>query len=126
VLVDTERRVSLNCRGAAEHLSLLTPLYAIHPPHTLACASILLATRLLRIALPTNWYILFDAEWEDIWSCSGTVMVLWDSWGMQRGGASRLGKDEQIARENRWRRSWILMEDRKGVKRWLDEHALSA
>ncbi|OCF42707.1 cyclin-dependent protein kinase regulator [Kwoniella heveanensis CBS 569] len=105
---------------------LLTPMYAIHPPHTLACVSILLATRLKRIPLPEGWYILFDAEWNDIWSCCGHVMNLWNDWTVtepsQRSPAVESGPDEDsVGRENRWRRAWVLAQSRKAVRRWLDE-----
>nr|XP_018261434.1 cyclin-dependent protein kinase regulator [Kwoniella dejecticola CBS 10117]OBR83592.1 cyclin-dependent protein kinase regulator [Kwoniella dejecticola CBS 10117] len=107
---------------------LMTPMYAIHPPHTLACAAILLATRLLRISLPTEWYILFDAEYEDIWSCSCHVMKLYHDWGLDRprgsvSSGSQIGGGEQSMRdkENRWRRAWVLTQSRKAVRRWLEE-----
>jgi len=104
--------------------SLLTPLYAVHPPHTLAVASILLTTRLLRILLPAEWYLLFDVEWDEIWSCCGAVMRVWDDWGLGRhkgviSGARRGGLEERMKRENRWRRAWILAESRKAVRRWV-------
>ena len=106
--------------------SLLTPLYAIHPPHTLAVACILLTIRLLRIPLPAEWYLLFDVEWDDIWSCCGTAMRLWDDWGLfkQNGTTGSLKKDSvesRMKREDRWRRAWILAESRKAVRRWVDE-----
>ncbi|GFZ49440.1 hypothetical protein JCM24511_07560 [Saitozyma sp. JCM 24511] len=105
--------------------ALLTPLYAIHPPHTLACASILLTTRLLRIPLPSNWYILFDVEYDDIWSCCGMVMRLWEDWGLAppRGAmwSPPETADARRARENRWRRAWILSQGKKAVRRWVEE-----
>ena len=130
--------------------SLLTHLYAIHQPHTLACASILLCTRLLRIPLPKDWWILFDVEWEDIWSCAGTVMRLWRDWGLEplspqsqrgTGGESGSGagqndgaheahvhsdKDEWEAgrkgREARWRRAWILAQGKRAVRKWVEQN----
>lgn len=114
---------------------LLTPLYAIHPANTLACASILLTTRLKRIPLPKEWYILFDVAWDDIWACCGTVMTLWNDWsigpvtptptstsilspGQQEHGAQ---DHKQRAKEDRWRRSWILAESKRAVRKWVDE-----
>jgi len=114
--------------GADEWSRLLTPLYVIHPPNTLACASILLTTRLKRIPLPRDWYILFDVTWDDIWSCCGTVMRLWDDWGVSHGvteGTTSETKDagggRRKEREDRWRRSWILGESRKAVRKWVEE-----
>lgn len=107
-------------------LRLLTPLYAIHAPNTLACASILLTTRLLRIPLPKDWYILFDVDYEDIWSCCGTIMRLWSDWEIwTQGGVAKRhsaeSKESRMARENRWRRAWILAESRRAVRRWVEE-----
>ncbi|ORX38608.1 putative cyclin-dependent protein kinase regulator [Kockovaella imperatae] len=118
--------------------ALLTPLYAIHQPHTLACASILLSTRLLRIPLPKDWWILFDVEWDDIWSCAGTIMRLWHDWGLgplrdagaARGPKSRRDEPREAVhvvwekaipgREARWRRAWILSQGRKVVRKWVE------
>lgn len=108
----------LDCR-------LLTPLYAIHPPHVLACTSILLATRLLRIALPPDWHVLFDVDYDDLWSSCGVIMQLWKRWGTNRVTNADWGPaetDEAAVRDrdNLWRRSWILMESRKSVRRWIE------
>ncbi|WVQ68108.1 uncharacterized protein L199_006314 [Kwoniella botswanensis] len=107
---------------------LLTPMYAIHPPHTLACASILLSTRLLRIPLPEGWYILFDATYDDIWSCCGHLMKLYNDWGLEppRGAVTlgftmHDGDKGQNIKENRWRKAWVLAQSRKAVRRWLEE-----
>lgn len=101
-------------------------MYAIHPPHVLACASILLTTRLLRIPLPPDWYVLFDVAWDDIWSCCGVVMHAWRDWGVDvpvgvDWGGRRESKEERKGREDRWRRAWILAESRRGVRRWVEE-----
>ncbi|ORY35616.1 cyclin-dependent protein kinase regulator [Naematelia encephala] len=105
--------------------ALLTPLYAIHPPHVLACASILLTTRLHRIPLPAEWYILFDTDSDELWSCCGTIMTLWSTWGLGRPtgstGAREETRAERKARENRWRRAWILAESRRAVRKWVEE-----
>jgi hypothetical protein len=96
---------------------LLTPLYTIHPPNTLACAAILLTTRLKRIPLPSDWFILFDVTWDDIWSICGSVMTLWNDWGVS-SGETEVGR---VEKENRWRRSWILAQSRRAVRRWVQE-----
>ncbi|WVF72763.1 hypothetical protein IAT40_007581 [Kwoniella sp. CBS 6097] len=103
---------------------LLTPMYAIHPPHTLACASILLATRLKRIPLPEGWSILFDAEWEDIWSCCGHVMNLWNDWQVDEPTINEPSASQEVTtkgKQNRWRCAWVLAQSRKAVRRWLEE-----
>ncbi|WVO17750.1 hypothetical protein L204_105448 [Cryptococcus depauperatus] len=105
---------------------LLTPLYAIHPPHTLACISILLTTRLLHIPLPPKWYLLFDVSFDEIWTACGFVMKLWDQWGLDRPtdvlGQKPGTAEERIgAKDARWRRAWILAQSRKAVRRWVEE-----
>lgn len=105
--------------------SLLTPLYAQQPTHVLAVASILLATRLRSIPLPDGWYILFDVTWDDIWPCCGTIMRLYDDWGVGGGPAGIAAKatseEEQRRKESRWRRAWVLSESRKAVRKWVNE-----
>lgn len=111
------------------HRSLLTPLYAQQPPHVLAVTSILLATRLERIALPEGWYLLFDVEWEDIWQSCGRIMELWRDWGVApipgAVDAAPETPEEHKAKENRWRRAWVLAESRKAVRKWVAERAPS-
>jgi hypothetical protein len=103
-------------------IRLLTPLYTIHPPNTLACAAILLTTRLKRIPLPADWYILFDVAWDDIWSICGAVMTLWNDWGISVSTGDEIKeKKERLEKENRWRRSWILAQSRRAVRRWVQE-----
>lgn len=97
---------------------LLTPLYTIHPPNTLACAAILLTTRLKRIPLPADWYILFDVTHDDIWSCCGAVMTLWNDWGSHPEAKD---VEKRMEKENRWRKSWILAQSRRAVRRWVQE-----
>ncbi|WVQ74827.1 hypothetical protein IAR50_004434 [Cryptococcus sp. DSM 104548] len=109
---------------------LLTPLYAIHPPHTLACISILLATRLSRIPLPTRWYLLFDVSLQEITTGCGVVMKLWHDWGLGRrndminkvlvGEGEKEEQGNRKENEARWRRAWILTQSRKAVRRWLE------
>lgn len=142
MLEHTQRCVSGDASVATSltptFISLLTPLYAIHQPHTLACASILLSTRLLRIPLPKDWWVLSDVDWDDIWNCAGTVMRLWDDWGLSgrrkwtddarsdnvAGGESgdaaqwETGRKE---REARWRRAWILSQGRRAVRKWVEQ-----
>ena len=113
----------------------MTPLYAIHPPHTLAVASIFLTTRLLRIPLPDDWYILFDTTYEEMTHCAGTVMRLYHDWGVKAPPghpASLLSAEEastgsweagRKAREGRWRRAWIMAQSRKAVRRWIEENS---
>jgi hypothetical protein len=101
--------------------------------------------------LPEGWERLFDAEWEDVWSVAGMVMVLWHDWG----NAPTLGRGEDAAdvrnmsaagsratmdgdhrkaqkqderekekeKGNRWRRAWVLCTSRKAVRRWVEETA---
>ncbi|KAE8542624.1 hypothetical protein D1P53_001405 [Cryptococcus gattii VGV] len=107
---------------------LLTPLYAIHPPHTIACISILLTTRLLRIPLPPKWYLLFDVSYDEIWSGCGVIMRLWNDWGLDRPRGDteisiRAPNDEEEGKkgkESRWRRAWVLAQSRKAVRRWVE------
>ncbi|OXH31594.1 cyclin-dependent protein kinase regulator [Cryptococcus neoformans] len=107
---------------------LLTPLYAIHPPHTVACISILLTTRLRRIPLPPKWYLLFDVSYDEVWSGCGVVMRLWNDWGLDRPkGVIQRNKrtankeeEERKIKESRWRRAWVLAQSRKTVRRWIE------
>ncbi|WVQ82001.1 hypothetical protein IAT38_004128 [Cryptococcus sp. DSM 104549] len=110
---------------------LLTPLYAVHPPHTLACASILITSRLRHVPLPPQWYLLFDVTYDDIWPACGAVMTLWNDWGMdyprgavkrEESGVSEEDKEEERkGKETRWRRAWVLAQGRKAVRRWVEE-----
>ena len=105
-------------------IRLLTRLYTIHPPNTLACAAILLTTRLKGIPLPADWYILFDVSWDDIWSTCGAVMTLWHDWaivGSVGAGDESEDVERRLEKENRWRRSWILAQSRRAVRRWVQE-----
>ncbi|ODO06633.1 hypothetical protein I350_03991 [Cryptococcus amylolentus CBS 6273] len=109
---------------------LLTPLYAIRPPHTLACISILLATRLSRLPLPARWYLLFDVSLQEITSGCGVVMKLWHEWGLNtrhglatpkaEGEGDKAEQDRRRRNEARWRRAWVLAQSRKAVRRWLE------
>jgi len=71
------------CRRAWGYLNdaLQTPVYALYAVPTIISAAILLTTRHCDVSLPSNpphcWWLLFDAEWEDIWSVSGYIMRLY-------------------------------------------------
>lgn len=119
-------------------------MYAIHPAYVLACASILLTTRLLRIPLPSEWYLLFDVELDDILGVAGWAMRLWHDWGigpvvggtngigaLDLGGGARGGKDGEgqagrREKENRWRRGWVLGQGKRAVRRWVGERERAA
>jgi hypothetical protein len=110
------------------NFSLLSPVYAIHPPHVLACASILLTSRLLRIPLPKDWYVLFDVDWADIWSVSCWTMRLWRDWGIgpiagstDAGASGLAGAKGRKEKEDKWRRAWILGQGKRAVRRWVEE-----
>ena len=83
-------------------------MYALYSVPTIVCASILLTTRHLGIALPSApencWWELFDAEWDDLWSVCGWIM--------------RLYRDRSL--EDRMRVMGLVA--KKGVRQWLDTH----
>ncbi|KAL5490227.1 hypothetical protein ACEPAI_5060 [Sanghuangporus weigelae] len=91
--------------------ALQTPVYALYPVPTIVCAAILLATRHLRISLPSQppncWWVLFDAEWEDVWSVAGYIMRLY----------------RQRSVEDSARPMGLL--SKKDVRRWLEKHMKS-
>lgn len=119
-------------------------MYAIHPAHVLACASILLTTRLLRIPLPSEWYLLFDVELDDILGVAGWAMRLWYDWGIGPvlggttgiggldlgggvgGGKEGEGQAGRREKENRWRRGWVLGQGKRAVRRWVGERERAA
>jgi hypothetical protein len=100
----------LSTCGSREY-SLQTPVYALYAIPTLACASIFLATRTLQIALPSShenaWYTLFDADLEDIMSCTGYIM--------------RLYRKRSMIDEERWMR--LTVGGKKELRAWLQDHA---
>ncbi|KAI0064637.1 hypothetical protein BV25DRAFT_1823048 [Artomyces pyxidatus] len=57
--------------------ALQTPVYAVYAVPTIISAAILLTTRDLGLALPADWWALFDAEWDDMWAVCGHVMRLY-------------------------------------------------
>ncbi|TEB35974.1 cyclin-L1 [Coprinellus micaceus] len=89
--------------------ALQTPVYAMYQIPTIVCASILLATRHLSIALPseppTCWWELFDTLWDDVWSVSGHIMRLY---------RPESSEETQLV---------VGMLTKKDVRRWLEENA---
>lgn len=87
-------------------------MYALYTVPTIVCAAILLTTRFLSIALPSQppncWWELFDADWEDVWSVSGCIM--------------RLYRPRSAAEDDRV----LGLVSKKGVRRWLDENVSHA
>ena len=110
-------RFGLMLRLRIPTCSLQTPVYAHYPPTTIACFSILLATRLLTIPLPDSWWLLFDADYDDMWTACGHVTRLWRDWS--RGDDGRSAVD--TIREARWRRGWKLSVSRKYVRRYVEQ-----
>ncbi|KAJ7090267.1 cyclin-like protein [Mycena belliarum] len=83
--------------------ALQTPVYALYPVPAIVSAAILLAARHLQRVLPTGWWELFDAPWEDVWSVAGHIMRLY-----------RVRAPEDAQRVAR-------MVNKKEVRRWLEE-----
>jgi hypothetical protein len=76
--------------------------------------------------------LLFDTTEEEIMNCAGTIMVLYDQWGVKpppgrpkTEETERMWEEGREAREGRWRRVWILSESRKAVRRWVEEREKS-
>ena len=92
------------------HYRLQTPVYAIYAVPTIVSAAILLATRHLRISLPSTppncWWDLFDAPWEDVWIVCGHIM--------------RLYRERTVEEQHRVMR----MVNKKEVRKWLEEQQL--
>ncbi|CAL1704327.1 unnamed protein product [Somion occarium] len=88
--------------------ALQTPVYALYAVPTIVCAAILLATRHLRVPLPSQppncWWELFDADWEDVWSVCGYIM--------------RLYRDRDPDEQKRL----FTMVSKKGVRKWLEDN----
>jgi hypothetical protein len=80
-------------------------LYTLYPVPTIVSAAILLTTRHLSVSLPDNWWELFDADWEDVWSACGRIMRLY----------------RERSHEDRMRVAGMV--GKKEVRKWLDEHA---
>lgn len=108
-----------------DSLRLLTPIYTHHPPPTLACAAILLTTRLQSIPLPDEWWVLFDTAYDDLWTCCGIIMRLYRQWGIGTLDGQIEGASEDASkRDQRYRRAWLLAGGgRKAVRSWVEETA---
>ncbi|KDQ10164.1 hypothetical protein BOTBODRAFT_116159 [Botryobasidium botryosum FD-172 SS1] len=89
--------------------ALQTPVYALYPIPTIACAAILLTTRTLSLPLPAGWYLLFDAELEDMMSICGMIM--------------RLYRDRPESERARWVR--LAVGGKREVRKWLSENVRS-
>lgn len=106
--------------------SLQTPVYTHHPPPTLACFSIHLAARLRGIPLPDQWWVLFDAELDDMVACCGWVMGLWKRWGDGAGGEGEGNARERwavtvkMASSRHYVRSYIQDGSLRGEYGWID------
>lgn len=57
----------------------------------------------MQIPLPDRWWVLFDAEWEDVWTVCGFIMTLYHAEPCQ---------------------DWKVeaMMDKKDVRQWVEEH----
>jgi len=44
-------------------------------------------------------------------------MTLWNDWGIY----TKDTEVERVEKENGWRRSWILAQSRRAVRRWVQE-----
>jgi len=86
--------------------ALQTPVYALFPFPTLACASILIATRFRAIPLPEGWNELFDVEYEDMVAVSGSVL--------------RLYRERSEEDKRRW--TSLAVGGKKAVRQWLEEN----
>jgi cyclin L len=84
-----------------------TPVYALYQVPTIVSAAILLTTRYLGISLPSQWWELFDSEWEDVWDVCGHVIRLY----RPRTHEEKVLVDRLVARQE--------------VKKWLEEKAQS-
>ena len=89
-------------------VSLQTPVYALYPVPTIVTAAILLTSRHLSIPLPSEppncWWLLFDAEWDDVWSVAGYIMRLY---------RVRLPSEKGTV---------MRLVTKKEVRKWLEEH----
>jgi cyclin L len=101
------RKSLQNCPSAillTAFCSLRTPVFALYQVPTIVSATILLATRFLDYPLPDQWWVLFDADWDDVWSVCGYIM--------------RLYRERTDEEKNRI----AGMISKKEVRRWLDDH----
>ncbi|KAE8222026.1 hypothetical protein CF319_g4715 [Tilletia indica] len=122
--------------------ALQAPLYCQFPPHILACAAIYLTALTNRpepLALPLRpkpWWVLFDAEEEDLRIISSTLLRLYDDSGWdvpERAGQDRDVSDAKVTLASmglasRVRDEWgglVELIDRKAVRDWLDRQTSS-
>lgn len=75
------------------------------PFPALACASILLSTRIHAIPLPDGWNELFDADMDDMVLVCGYIM--------------RLYRERPEAEKARWIE--LVVGGKKAVRKWLEE-----
>jgi hypothetical protein len=79
--------------------------------------------------LPDRWWVLFDADYDDMWTACGWVMRLWRDWG--DGNSSRPGMatetrkettgDQDEVRRARWARACGLATSRKYVRKYIEQ-----
>ncbi|KAH7096104.1 cyclin-like protein [Auriculariales sp. MPI-PUGE-AT-0066] len=107
-VLDLARDTSV-CRKAWAFLndSLQTPAFAIYPLPTVVCTCIHLAARHLQVALPDDWWDVFDAEWDDLHTVAGMVMRLY----RPRAATERANVEQLISKRE--------------VRQWLEQHATS-
>lgn len=48
-------------------------------------------------------------------------MTLWSDWGLSSDTSKQISEEKRLERENRWRRSWILGQSRKAVRKWIQD-----
>ncbi|KII88710.1 hypothetical protein PLICRDRAFT_41923 [Plicaturopsis crispa FD-325 SS-3] len=84
--------------------ALQTPVYALYAVPTIVSAAILLTTRHLHISTPNDWWTLFDAPWEDVWTVCGYIMRLY----RPRDPAERLRV--------------VGMVSKMDIRKWLEDH----
>ncbi|KZO91068.1 cyclin-like protein [Calocera viscosa TUFC12733] len=95
--------------------ALQTPVYAVYPFPTIACASIHLAAREIGVCLPEPperepWWALFDADLEDMEQVCGWVLRLY----------RKQDEEEREVVHN------LILGGRREVRKWLDERARQA
>jgi len=83
----------------------------------------------LAIPLPDRWWVLFDADYDDMWTACGWVMRLWRDWG--DGTANRPGMTTETRKETtgnqdemrraRWARACGLATSRKYVRKYIEQ-----
>ncbi|KAF8919660.1 cyclin-like protein [Mucidula mucida] len=86
--------------------AMQTPVYTLYQVPTIVSAAILLTSRHMQIPLPDRWWVLFDAEWEDVWTVCGFITTLYHAEPCQ---------------------DWKVeaMMDKKDVRQWVEEHPMT-